>query len=52
MTKIYSKKIIWSRNKTRKLIRMKKIGHRSYKYISKMIGCSPTSAKEKYCKIY
>jgi len=49
--KIYSKKFIWSRSRARKLINMKKIGHRNYSEISKVIGCSPQSAQEKYLKI-
>jgi hypothetical protein len=49
--KIYSKKFIWSRSRVRKLIHMKKIGHRNYKAISKQIGCSISSAQEKYSKI-
>jgi len=49
--KIYSKKFIWHRSKAKKLIHMKRVGHRGYKAISKAIGCSVASAQEKYLKI-
>jgi len=50
--KIYSKqKFIWSRERTRKLIHLKKIGHRTYKAISKRIGCTAASAQERYSRI-
>ena len=50
--KIYSKqKFIWSRDRARKLIHLKKVGHRTYGEISKRIGCSAASAQERYSRI-
>ena len=50
--KVYSKqKFIWSKERTQKLIQMKQVGHRNYRMISKSIGCSASSAQERYLKL-
>ena len=44
-------KKLWNKARVEKLVRMKTVGHRSYREISKILGCKIKDAREKYLSI-